>query len=47
LGAATARRFAEEGAKVAITARNGEKLAALAQALTKETAPMFILLPAM
>src|SRR5512140_256337 len=37
LGAASARRFAEEGARVAITARTGEKLAALAQAITTAT----------
>ncbi len=37
LGAASARRFAEEGARVAITARNGEKLTALAQAISKDT----------
>jgi 3-oxoacyl-[acyl-carrier protein] reductase len=37
LGAASARRFAEEGARVAITARNSEKLAALAQAIAKDT----------
>ena len=37
LGAAAARRFAEEGARVAITARHGEKLAALAQSVAQET----------
>jgi 3-oxoacyl-[acyl-carrier protein] reductase len=37
LGAASARRFAEEGARVAIIARHGEKLAALAHAITKDT----------
>jgi 3-oxoacyl-[acyl-carrier protein] reductase len=37
LGAASARRFAEEGARVAITARNGEKLTALAQAMAQDT----------
>jgi 3-oxoacyl-[acyl-carrier protein] reductase len=37
LGAVSARRFAEEGARVAITARNGEKLSALAQAIAKDT----------
>jgi 3-oxoacyl-[acyl-carrier protein] reductase len=37
LGAASARRFAEEGARVAITARNGGKLTALAQAISKDT----------
>ncbi len=37
LGAASARRFAEEGARVAITARNGEKLSAQAQLIAKDT----------
>ena len=37
LGAASARRFAEEGARVAITARNGEKLSALARTLAQDT----------
>ncbi len=37
LGAASARRFAEEGARVAITARHPEKLTALAHTLTQET----------
>ena len=37
LGAAAARRFAEEGAHVAITARNGDKLSALAKTLAQDT----------
>ena len=37
LGAASARRFAEEGVRVAITARHGEKLSALAQVIVKST----------
>ena len=42
LGAATARRFSQEGAKVVINSRNAEKLQKMAAAINKETGnPVF------
>ena len=45
LGAATARQLAREGARVAINARNGERLAAAAESIRAETGTQVLAVP--